>query len=220
MKNVHFDLINNAKDSLKTAIELLAWPDSVTSYKYKQAILRASHCVELILKERLRRVHPAFVWENVDKYPSLSARTVTSDKALSRLETLDEVQFDDKDKRTISALRNMRNAIEHYEFTLKEKEAKVALGRVLSFIFLFASNELSLDLTEKFKEDDTWEMLITEMYEFASSHAENVSKKLSGSGIPIDTCKFCGYDTVDLLKESCVLCGHWYDPNENDMNEI
>ncbi len=218
MKKITFDLVNNAKDSLKTAIELLAWPDSVTSDKYKQSILSAAHCVELLLKERLRRVHPAFVWENVDKYPSLSARTVTSDKALSRLETLDEVTFNDKDKRTISALRNMRNAIEHYEFTISEKEAKVALGSILSFIFLFASNELSLDLTEEFKEDDTWEMLITEMYEFASSHAENIARVLAESGVPIDTCKFCGYDTVDLFKESCGLCGHWYDPNDSDEN--
>jgi hypothetical protein len=208
MKEMNFDLINNAKDSLHHAIGLLAWNDSVSSDKYKQSILSVSHCVELLLKERLRKIHPAFVWENVDKYPSLSARTVTSDKALSRIEKIDKISFKDKDKRAISACRNMRNAIEHYEFKIIEKEAKVVLGRIISFILLFAKNELNIDLSVEFKEDDTWELLLTELYEFAESHGSNISKTLLDDGVSIETCQFCGQDTVDLMKESCELCGH------------
>lgn len=50
------------------------WDDETNdARRLKQAILGVSHGVELLLKERLRRVHPALVWENVDKYPNLSA---------------------------------------------------------------------------------------------------------------------------------------------------
>jgi hypothetical protein len=43
----------------------------------------SAHSIELLPKEKLRQVNPAFVWENVDKYPSLGARTVTVDTAIS-----------------------------------------------------------------------------------------------------------------------------------------
>lgn len=84
---VEFNLIENAIDPLERAIDLLAWDDETNdARRLKQAILGVSHGVELLLKERLRRVHPALVWENVDKYPNLSARTVGVEGALSRLQ--------------------------------------------------------------------------------------------------------------------------------------
>ncbi len=33
---------------------------------YKQAILAVAHAVELLLKERLQREHPALIWRNVE----------------------------------------------------------------------------------------------------------------------------------------------------------
>ena len=88
-KNIEFDLLNNAKDSLRQAVELLAFKDIGSNHaRLKHAITASAHCIELLLKERLRRVNPAFVWENVDKYPSLEARTVTVDTAISRLSRL------------------------------------------------------------------------------------------------------------------------------------
>jgi len=66
--------MTNATDSLSNAVELLALNESRTDHRrLKQAITSCAHCVELLLKERLRRVNPAFVWENVDRYPNLDA---------------------------------------------------------------------------------------------------------------------------------------------------
>ena len=83
------------------------------------------------MKERLRQINPAFVWENVDKYPNLEARTVTVDTAISRLKNIGGVKFTDNDEKNLRSLRTTRNAIEHYEWSTTEKEAK-SLSAMLS----------------------------------------------------------------------------------------
>ena len=62
------------------------------------------HCAELLLKERLQRVNGALVWENVDKYPSLDARTVTVQTALSRLENIGKVTISEEDQKRLQKL--------------------------------------------------------------------------------------------------------------------
>ena len=207
MKVLRFDLLNNAKDSLGHAVHLLAWEEGTRSNRYKQAILSVFHCAELLLKERLRRINPALIWENVDQYPSLSARTVGVDKALSRLKTIGNVNIDDKDAKTLLACRNLRNLIQHFEFEIAEKEAKVLLGKALSFVFGFATAELATDLDQDFKDDDTWLMLVEQFYEFAEAHGPRISELMVAMGGPVDSCRSCGQDTVDLIFERCKLCG-------------
>lgn len=93
-KTIEFDLLNNAKDSLRQAVELIATKEIGSDHaRLKHAIKASAHCIELLLKERLRLINPAFVWENVDRYPSLEARTVTVDTAISRLKSIGNVQF-------------------------------------------------------------------------------------------------------------------------------
>lgn len=70
---IKFDLINNARSSLIHAVGHLINPDGVTEHDLKYAIRDVAHVVELLLKERLRRIHEAFVWQDVDKYPSSKA---------------------------------------------------------------------------------------------------------------------------------------------------
>jgi hypothetical protein len=214
-KSIKFDLINNAKDSLRRAVAVLAWRDiESTDARFKQAILNVAHCAELLLKERLRQVNPAFVWEDIDKYPGLSARTVTVDKAISRLENIAKVSLAEKDKKALSACRQTRNAIEHHEFEITEKEAKVILGNVLSFIFFFAKTELKSDFEEEFKSDDTWRSLLDEFYEFARAHGERIAAVLAARDVPLTTCSECEQYTVDIRGGACELCGHWYDPDD------
>jgi len=216
MATLQFDLLNNAKDSLRHAVHVLAWDDATPSNKYKQAILNTFHCSELLLKERLRQINPALIWENIDKYPSLAARTVTVEKAIHRLVSIGNVPIEDRDKETLLACRNLRNAIQHFEFEIPEKEAKVILGKVLSFVFSFASTELHVDLDEDFKDDDTWLMLVEQFYEFAREHGPRISELMIKMGGPVGSCSYCGQDTVDLIFERCNLCGNSYEPDEDE----
>ncbi len=141
-----FNLIENALDSLEHAIEHLNSinkDDRVGTFK--RVILDLSHTEELLFKERLRRIHPAFVLSDVDKYPSSAAHTVTAAEALKRLQRIGGIEFEDADQSALKTIREKRNEIKHYEFEINEGEAKVIIGNVLSFIFRFSCDELDLD---------------------------------------------------------------------------
>jgi hypothetical protein len=139
--NVKFDLLANARDSLKRAIDLLVWKDIEPEHaRLKHAITNAAHSIELLLKERLRRINPAFIFDDVDKYPSLEARTVTVDIAITRLEKIGDVTLSNPDKNNLRSLRRTRNAIEHYEWHTTEKEAKLLLAMPLVSPFHLPKN--------------------------------------------------------------------------------
>ena len=131
---IEFDLLGNADDSLERALELIAWGDQQhEARRLKQAVQSVAHAIELLLKERLRRLHPSLIWENVDKYPSLNARTVGADLAAIRLQTIGGLSFAASDVELLKSLRATRNAIEHFAWVTTKPEADAIVGRALEF---------------------------------------------------------------------------------------
>jgi hypothetical protein len=219
-RGIRFELIENARDSLRQAVHTVAEQEFRGSVGFKRVIVNLAHAVELMLKERLRRIHPAFVWEKVDQYPSLDARTVSVVGALRRLENIGDVSFSAEDKKAVGSTRIMRNAIEHYEYTLDVAEAKRATGRTLSFLFSFCQRELSLDLESEFRGDGTWQCLIDEFGEFVEPYARGVTEQLDEAERPYAGCPVCGHETVDLMLETCLVCGHLMTEDEWDHSEV
>jgi hypothetical protein len=214
---VQFDLLSNARDSLREAVELIALRDDRSDQaRLKHAITNSAHCIELLLKERLGRVCPALIWENVDKYPSLEARTVTVDAAITRLKNICGVVFAPNDETNLRSLQKTRNAITHHEWKTTAKEAKVIVGNALSFAFSFASEELNIDLASEFKKDDTWQSLVDELYEFVRAHGERMEAKIRNGGGFALPCDNCGYPTLPPWGGSCELCGHWQSIDDED----
>jgi rubrerythrin len=206
-ESIKFDLINNAKSSLYHAVNHLTNPDGVKENDLKFALRDVSHVVELLLKERLRRIHKAFIWQNVDKYPSPEAYTVDTDTAVKRLLKIGTINLDENDQKTIFACRKFRNQVEHYEFEFNTKETKAIIGRMLSFIFGFSTKHLGLELEEEFRADDRWNALI-EIYEFWEAHSVLLEKKLQDEKRRVYECPSCGTCTFDIDRERCMLCGH------------
>lgn len=214
--NISFELVENAVDSVSHAIELMAWQDiSNERSRLKQAILRVAHGVELLLKERLRRVHPSLVWENVDHYPRLDARTVGVEKAIQRLNSIGAVPIAESDVTLIRSLRNTRNAIEHFSWQTTREEASLIIGQALSFAVDFAQQELGYDLSHRFHRDDTWKQLIENSSAFVKAHEARLTRP-APSGELAYPCDFCHAMTISRYGGSCSLCGHWnqIDPDE------
>lgn len=210
MTTIKFNLLDNAADSIAFAIELLAWPDIQSDERrMKQAILSVAQGVELLLKERLRRVHPALIFEDVDKYPSLDARTVGADRAIARLQSVAGVVVAEADRSLVRDLRRTRNAIEHGEWHTTLKQARSIIGTALSFAIAFAKQELDRDLSYQFRLDDTWDRLVTEAHEFAAAHARRVAAIEGISASAAVPCAHCHQETLDRLERACPLCGHW-----------
>ncbi len=202
-----YTLIENAQDSLEHAILHLNEPRELRIGDYKRVILDLSHVAELLFKERLRMIHPAFVLSNVDKYPSTTANTVGAAEALQRLQKIGEVEFRNEDQAALRTIREKRNEIEHYAFSISEKEARVVIGNVLVFIFRFACDEVALDWADRRINDPAWSKL-NEFAEFYEAQRTHIMDTLSDSMIPTQDCPMCHNDTFDLESEFCVLCGH------------
>ena len=206
-------------DSITQAIELLSWKDeSDEARRLKQAVMAIAHGVELLLKERLRRVHPVLIWENVDKFPSLSARTVTVDIALSRLSRIGRLEFQEGDADLIKSLRDTRNAIENYAWSTTKSEADRIVGQALGFALHFAKIELNYDFFGYHtRKDDTFDLLLESNPEFAKYFRERYEKHARATGEPSYLCEYCHALAVNPSTGACYLCGHWnygadYDP--------
>ncbi|WGI23648.1 hypothetical protein QEN58_09790 [Halomonas alkaliantarctica] len=208
---IEFNLLGNAIDSIESAIELLAWRDEKDDAKrLKQAVLCIAHGVELLLKERLRLVHPSLVWENVDKYPGLSARTVTVDGALGRLQKIGGLDFQKEDRHLITSLRDTRNAIEHYSWSTTKSEAEKIVGNALGFAVHFARAELKHDFFGYHtRKDDTFEVLLEENFHFAKAFRDRYEQHPNAANTVKILCDFCHAQSADPSTGACELCGHW-----------
>lgn len=206
---IEFDLIANATDSISRAIELLAWTQEEPNEarRLKQAVLAIAHGVELLLKERLRRVHPVLIWENVDKYPSLSARTVTADIAIRRLENIDGLKFSEPDVELIRSLRDTRNAVEHYRWSTTKREADQIIGHALGFAVAFAKDELGYEFfgygTHR---DGTFNSLIDAHPAFAEAYHK---RHQQCEKVTSEVRRFCMHCHVPLGAGACEACSFW-----------
>jgi|GEM_PF-624913 len=207
MKVTKYDLLNNAKSSLTHAVQHLTNEDGVSAEDLKYAIRDVAHVVELLIKEKIRKVHPAFILEDVDRYPSPTAFTLKPETAMKRLRNLCGITLSKKEEDTITACREIRNRIEHYEFEIKQKEAEGMIGRMLSFIFDFSKRYLQIDLEHEFRQDHRWGSLI-DIHEFWSAHSDKLQDELIKNEIPIDQCPACGGITFKIEDGKCALCGH------------
>ncbi|MEW8275990.1 MAG: hypothetical protein AB2733_18095 [Candidatus Thiodiazotropha taylori] len=206
-KMLKLNLIENALDSLEHAIEHLTAKPSLVASDYKRVITDLAHVAELLFKERLRMIHPAFILSNVDKYPSMSAHTVSAENALNRLKSLENIQFSDTDQSALRSIREKRNEIEHYEFHADEIEAKIIIGNILVFIFKFSCDEIGLNWADRRLNDPSWSKL-NEYAEFFEAQLTHILETLSDSDLPVVECPMCSNETFDLESEVCLLCGH------------
>jgi hypothetical protein len=215
---IEFDLVRNASDSIDRAIELIAWGDQQgEARRLKQAVQAVAHGIELLLKERLRRVHPSLIWENVDRYPSLSARTVTTEGALSRLRTIAGLEVDDADIELLRSLRSTRNAIEHFAWVTTKNKADAIVGCALEFAFHFSRNELDYEYMDySALKDGLLDQLIQSNGHFAKAVEARKHHSASKEGREPLICSKCRGRAVDPITCACRLCGHWQ-PDDDEV---
>jgi hypothetical protein len=216
---IAFKLLDNAKDSLDRAFDLIAWvDDQKDASRLKQAVQAVAHAIELLLKERLQKLHPSLIWENVDHYPNLNSRTVGTERAVDRLKNIGGIEFTTSDLQLIRALRTTRNAIEHFSWNTTKIEAEVILGRSLEFAFHFARTELSIEyLDYSFHKDGTYEDLVAANPEFGRAVERRRLTSDNTSLKELNICSSCRGRAVDAASKVCKLCGSWeFDLFESD----
>jgi ribosomal protein L37E len=202
-----FSLIENANDSLEHALQHMGPVNTNNAGDWKRIIVDLAHVVELLFKESLRKVHPAFVFENIDKYPSSEAFTVGAEKALKRIQTICNIQFSKDELSAVDTARKKRNEIEHFEFAITEDEAKTIVGQMLSFIFNYADKYLNLEWRESHLKDGKW-WILRQYTEFYEDLLRKAIARIETDEIYVIRCTSCHNETFDVEEEKCLVCGH------------
>lgn len=138
---LEYGLVENALDSLREAMNYYNEGDEEdNANQYKFSILLSAHCVELLLKEILRRNHPALLFENIDSVKDLQDddnQTVGYKNAIQRVKKLCGVDL--KQYETyIDELGRVRNQIQHYKCSINGEYHKQLMAKTFSAIeFIF-----------------------------------------------------------------------------------
>src|SRR5262249_46778949 len=174
------------------------------------AILHVTTAVELILKERLARIHPNLIFKNLDAETLDRSRTVGLRELPLRLSHLG-VQISATEIETIREVSRWRNEIVHHTPTYDRKSALAKLGEIYNFLGFFLVHQLGLDLKSVISTDlyktagtllDEWKNVVAEARLRASQVGQTVLQ---------DACPRCGAERV--LTEAtdgaveCHLCG-------------
>jgi len=200
--NSDISLPDSAKDFL---IEALL---DYKSEKLNFAIVHAMIAVELMLKERLRRIHPTLIFEKVDAKKLDGARTVSMGNILKRLTDFD-VHFAQDDKDLIDLLREWRNDVVHHMATYDSKTARGKLERLLDFLISFSRRELHLSLQDLIPSE-----LFEIMRDILTTWKLDVEKAQIEAGktdVITSPCPNCGVKNVLSINHqdevTCHLCG-------------
>lgn len=205
-KEHKFNLIENAHDSLQHAIEHMKSGHENSIRDWKFIIISLAHVVELLLKEKLRKINPTLIYENIDYKPSINSKTVGAENALTRLENFSNLRFSETDKLAIDIARKKRNQIEHFEFVITEQQAQIITGQAIAFIFRFSKEHLKLDWESKYKFDN-WEVF-SENEKFYENQELEANKKIESEQLGIIECPYCCNEFFSTEYEKCLLCGY------------
>jgi hypothetical protein len=202
-----FNLIENASDSLEHAIQHMQPVRENSPGDWKRIIVDFAHVIELLFKEKLRRIHPLFVFKNIDKSPSEKGFTVGSELALIRLQKIGGIRFTDNEISAITSAREKRNEIEHFEFSISDLEARAIVGQALSFIFSFAEVHLELDWKQEYLSSGKW-YILSQYSEFYDDILAKASKRIEEEQLCVIQCTSCHNATFYLEEEVCIVCSH------------
>ncbi len=202
MADLKWSLYENGLDSIRHAIEhYTSDPDELRRYKY--SIIHLSQGVTLLLKERLRREHPNFIFVNVSE----ETKTVDIEMALSRLKKVAKVKLDYQEEKTIKELAELRNAIEHFAVNLSKQQADSIIGRVVPFLVSFTRNELGVDIQYEIGQDHWKNLLLVQ--EYLDTAKREITAHLKAQNAPTFFCDRCQANTATITSRQVKEPNEW-----------
>jgi hypothetical protein len=234
------EIFENALDSLRVGIKFYVENSIDTSHKH--AILNIFHSIELLLKEKLYRIHPILIYKDIDKRIRDDSLTVGLKEIFSRFKNLGISSPTEEswanEMSILISLQHRRNRIEHHRYEKTESDSYV-IGKAIKFIYDFLPLHLNCTLEEHIDEE-LWNNIreIVQSYEERLKEAEEIIKRdytprKDEGGIFPTTCPQCfnqtlvietrnkGYcvfcrETFEI--EQCQWCSEYFYPS--DINEI
>ena len=214
---IRFPLLSNGLDFILEAVNRLV---GATHRDYKYAVLHLSSGIELVFKERLRRVDWCQVAQRPEEltqsaYEAGNFRSVSLKECLKRL-AKHGVCLEDKEEETLLGFRNRRNPIEHFNMVDTVEAIKSSTAIVLSIVFDFIHTELDAETLDQ-DDQDTLEKIHQRLFElqsFVQARLQEIEPELRQDQVQttVVTCPQCFQDAAvidDGLK--CLFCRYTAD---------
>ena len=152
---LEFNLLENAYDYLNSSIEYVVRARKTNSTRmWKFALLHISFCIELFLKERLRREHPLLIYTNIDKSGPITreTKTISWTSLLHRIRHVLKDSLQEIDLGRLQVAQSLRNQMVHYDLKLEFPEVYHEFANLLNFVVEFHRHHLRIDDSETLHE--------------------------------------------------------------------
>ncbi|WP_289354801.1 hypothetical protein [Paenibacillus sp. S-12] len=146
------NLLENAHDFINSSLTYYSYAED-NERMWKIAFINIVQALELMAKEKLRRVNNFLVYENIDN----PKNTISLSIALDRLIKILEIELDPKDIANIKKAIQLRNQMMHYEIEYSVHELKAKYCRLFEFATSFHTRFLDSEL-HAFIYEDLWEI--------------------------------------------------------------
>lgn len=206
---MEFDLVENALHSLSEAISYYNEADeNDNADKFKFCVLLTNHCAELLLKEILRRSHPALVYEDIDKIKDISSeddiQTVGYRVALRRVKTLCKVELHQYEAYLVE-LGKIRNSVQHYKCNIDGAFYKNLMAQSFSAIEFLFIDVLNLRFEDYESVIDPQDVsFLHEDVQARKTRIDDILKEFQNG----TTARYnISYDKDKTLTPQCPICG-------------
>ncbi|MCC8957681.1 hypothetical protein H8B02_30905 [Bradyrhizobium sp. Pear77] len=198
------DLLNNSISYFREAVAY-AQHETLETKHWKFAIVHVVQAMELAFKERLRRIHPTFIYENIDR----GDRTVTLRAALARLRNpkIGNMPISDAEANKIEKAFELRNQLTHFEFDHLREHIELKFAEIFSFMIFFYRLHLSLD-TSEFIDEDQHARIIKLVRARAELMARALEYMKSRGHLTVWCCPSCVEDMFVVEEQQCCFCHH------------
>lgn len=193
------------KEAVANAIQAASDP-----HRWQFAILHLVQANELGLKAALEKVHPAFIYAQID---GGGEQTVTPNVALARLQDprIGKMQFSDKDKRRIRDAIELRNEVTHQHFELSPQYGAAKFFALLPFVLHFQEKCLRAKIAKVISEEARQELFQIEkaFQEFVEAARDRIQDECVDASL-VRGCPSCEQSTFVLngAMGTCYTCRH------------
>ncbi|MDO9078377.1 MAG: hypothetical protein Q7U72_13140 [Brevundimonas sp.] len=203
-KTHRLDLLNNSISYFREAVNHAQLNTDDTD-QWKFAIVHVVQAMELAFKEYLRRIHPAFIWESVDR----PERTISFKGALARLRNpqIGGVAISDGEKGKIEKAFDLRNELTHFEFNHEHEHIELKFAEIFGFMVFFYRTHLNLE-TDQFVDEVQHQRilhLVKAREELLAKARDYVRDMPFGEKW---ICPSCNEVTFVVSEQQCCLCHH------------
>lgn len=203
-KTHRLDLLNNSISYFREAVSHAQQESPDTSH-WKFAIVHVVQAMELAFKEYLRRIHPVFIFESVDR----ADKTIGLKGALARLRnpSIGNVVMSDTEKTKIERAFDLRYELTHFEFNHEHEHIELKFAEIFGFMIFFYRMHLKLE-TSQFVDEEQHQKII-QLVKARGELLQRVQAYIAG----VDTgdvwmCPSCTEDAFVVADRQCCFCHH------------